>query len=297
MRCELCGPPFADRRERRQELPLIQKTDLVELDSGLIVPEHAARERQKPTCVDLFCGCGGFSLGFIEAGFQVVAAADYDFQAMVTYLVNLGAYPVNIHYVTPGDRERAVKLGEKRLIHKSRPAHRGMTGRSRAWTVTTSGCNRPPEYDPGVGHFWFGDLRSVRGRDILDAIGLQPGELDCVIGAPPCQGFTRANRYRHAGDPRNNLVFTFARLVCEIRPKTFVMENVPDMIHMSTPEGVPVVDALCRVFADGGFGTYEGIRRQLIGHEKRRAVVNAEGEKKQRKTTNRDSCLSQGNLF
>jgi DNA (cytosine-5)-methyltransferase 1 len=42
------------------------------------------------TCIDLFCGCGGFSLGMIRAGFQVVAAIDFNRQAVETCRQNLG---------------------------------------------------------------------------------------------------------------------------------------------------------------------------------------------------------------
>jgi hypothetical protein len=49
----------------------------------------------------------------------------------------------------------------------------------------------------------------------------------------------------------------------ETRPKTFVMENVPNIVNMLTPEGVPVLDAFaCQVSADG-YGDYQALRRAL----------------------------------
>src|SRR5690606_41219849 len=54
--------------------------------SGLYVPA----EERRPTAVDLFCGCGGFSLGILEAGFDVLAGVDNDCAAAQTYMVNLG---------------------------------------------------------------------------------------------------------------------------------------------------------------------------------------------------------------
>lgn len=45
--------------------------------------------RDPPTAIDLFCGCGGFSLGFINAGWNVVAALDASFDALHTYYHNL----------------------------------------------------------------------------------------------------------------------------------------------------------------------------------------------------------------
>lgn len=46
------------------------------------------KRSSKPTLIDLFCGCGGFSLGFERAGFSVVAALDSDPHAINTYEMN-----------------------------------------------------------------------------------------------------------------------------------------------------------------------------------------------------------------
>ncbi|HAG84969.1 MAG TPA: DNA (cytosine-5-)-methyltransferase, partial [Cyanobacteria bacterium UBA12227] len=53
-------------------------------------------------------------------------------------------------------------------------------------------------------------------------------EIDVVFGGPPCQGFSLIGK-RVLDDPRNSLVFHFARLVLELQPKFFVMENVRGM--------------------------------------------------------------------
>jgi DNA (cytosine-5)-methyltransferase 1 len=50
-------------------------------------------------------------------------------------------------------------------------------------------------------------------------------EIDLIFGGPPCQGFSNMG-LRDAQDPRNSLIFHFARIIREIRPKAFVMENV-----------------------------------------------------------------------
>ena len=64
-------------------------------------------------------------------------------------------------------------------------------------------------------------------------------------------------------DPRNSLVFEFARLVCEMQPKTLIMEEVPAILNMVTPDGLPVVDTFCRILEDRGFGGYDAVRRNL----------------------------------
>ena len=53
------------------------------------------------------------------------------------------------------------------------------------------------------------------------------GEIDVVVGGPPCQGFSNANRQRNQLINMNNqLVKEYVRAICELQPKAFVMENV-----------------------------------------------------------------------
>ncbi len=53
------------------------------------------------------------------------------------------------------------------------------------------------------------------------------GEIDVVIGGPPCQGFSNANRQKnHAVSQNNMLVKQYLRAILELKPKAFVMENV-----------------------------------------------------------------------
>ena len=55
------------------------------------------------------------------------------------------------------------------------------------------------------------------------------GQIDLVFGGPPCQGFSLMGK-RQLNDDRNSLVFQFYRLVKELRPRYFVMENVLGML-------------------------------------------------------------------
>ena len=55
------------------------------------------------------------------------------------------------------------------------------------------------------------------------------GQIDLVFGGPPCQGFSLIGK-RLVNDDRNSLVFQFYRLVTELSPRYFVMENVPGML-------------------------------------------------------------------
>lgn len=46
-------------------------------------------DAKHPTCIDLFCGCGGFSLGFIKTGWRVVSGVDFHPAALCNYYSNL----------------------------------------------------------------------------------------------------------------------------------------------------------------------------------------------------------------
>jgi DNA (cytosine-5)-methyltransferase 1 len=70
-----------------------------------------------------------------------------------------------------------------------------------------------------------------------------------VAGGPPCQGFSVAGR-RDPTDARNRLFREFIRVVHEVRPDYFVMENVPGILTMSQGR---VKDAILEAFADIGY--------------------------------------------
>ena len=66
------------------------------------------------------------------------------------------------------------------------------------------------------------------------AIEKKYGKIDVVIGGPPCQGFSNANRQKnHAISSNNMLVRQYVRAILELKPKAFVMENV-SMLHSET---------------------------------------------------------------
>src|SRR3954471_11326892 len=67
-----------------------------------------------------------------------------------------------------------------------------------------------------------------RGRYRHGHAGRWNGRIDLIAGGPPCQGFSLIGK-RLMNDPRNQLVFHFFRLVTALRPRYFLMENVPGM--------------------------------------------------------------------
>ena len=74
---------------------------------------------------------------------------------------------------------------------------------------------------------------SVYHGDIAEVLNILKDEkfknIDAIIGGPPCQGFSNANRQRIIDDPRNILYKYFVESLAIIRPKFFIMENVRGM--------------------------------------------------------------------
>ena len=82
---------------------------------------------------------------------------------------------------------------------------------------------------PGV-PVYHGDIGKLTGAECMRLAGnIEPGELDVLDGSPPCQGFSTAGK-RKFDDPRNSLFKEFARLISELQPRVFVMENVTGMV-------------------------------------------------------------------
>lgn len=79
---------------------------------------------------------------------------------------------------------------------------------------------------------WRKDIRELSLRKVKQQLKLRRGDLDLLAGCPPCQGFSTMrslNGKRSVEDERNNLIFQFLRFVCELLPKTIMMENVPGL--------------------------------------------------------------------
>lgn len=141
----------------------------------------------RPVAVDLFCGAGGMSLGFEQAGFDIAVAVDSD-----------------AHHVATHER------------------------------------NFP------YGKVLLRSVADVSGAELRELAG---AEIDLVFGGPPCQGFSHMG-LRDALDPRNTLVSEFARVVREVCPKAFVMENVPGM---QTGKTRPIFEHVLDSFRAAGY--------------------------------------------
>lgn len=139
-----------------------------------------------PTVIDLFCGAGGLSEGFRQAGYEVLAGNDF--------------------FEAAGDTFRTT--------------HNEAT-------------------------FLSGAIQNHHVDDFLAAAGLEAGELDVLVGGPPCQGFSVYNHQRGLHDERSSLYREYLRIVAGLRPKWVVLENVTGMTSAGGGAAVEaIVDGL-----------------------------------------------------
>lgn len=75
-----------------------------------------------------------------------------------------------------------------------------------------------------------GDITDLDPAEVLKAVGLKPGEVDLLVGGPPCQSFSTAGKRGTVQDPRGTLLWQYLRFVEYIQPKFFLMENVRGLI-------------------------------------------------------------------
>ena len=130
------------------------------------------RTMKKLKVIDLFCGSGGFTLGFLSEKYNVELAVDIDPYCQKVYQKNLP----NVRF----------------------------------------------------------ELRDISSLDKKMFAGLKP---DVVVGGPPCQGFSNANRWhKNYSDPRNLLFLKFIEFVKLIRPKMVLIENVSGILSKSNGE-------------------------------------------------------------
>ncbi len=75
------------------------------------------------------------------------------------------------------------------------------------------------------------DIMKLEPEQVMKSINLEQGELDLILGGPPCQGFS-SHRIKNAGvdDPRNALLIRYFDFVKCFKPKMFLVENVPGLL-------------------------------------------------------------------
>lgn len=100
--------------------------------------------------------------------------------------------------------------------------------------------------------FVCGDLSTIEKRDFQKFV---TEDVDVIIGGPPCQGFSLANKRRNtiSEDPRNNLFFEFVKTINWYNPKAFVMENVKGLLSMNSGQ---VIKQILNEFENAGSSGY-----------------------------------------
>lgn len=96
-------------------------------------------------------------------------------------------------------------------------------------------------------HLVEGDVRQITKADIAPYID---GEVDGIIGGPPCQSWSEAGALRGIEDARGQLFFDYIRILKEFKPKFFLAENVSGMLANRHNEAV---QNILKLFDDAGY--------------------------------------------
>lgn len=120
--------------------------------------------------------------------------------------------------------------------------------------------------------FLSGPVQDISARQLLKASGLKKGELDCLVGGPPCQAFSVYNHQRGMHDERSQLFKEYLRLVEGLNPRWVVMENVTGI--MSAGQGAAVQAILKGLKKLGYYVEHRILRAEDYGvpQERRRVV-------------------------
>lgn len=125
------------------------------------------------------------------------------------------------------------------------------------------------------------DIYDINPQELLSSLNLQSGELDLLAGGPPCQGFS-VQRIGADIDERNHLVEEYMGKVTAIRPKMFILENVPGI---EGKRGHNILhQALAKIEDAGYFIHKKTLDAQEFGVPQRRRRVVIVGERKDHKT-------------
>lgn len=86
------------------------------------------------------------------------------------------------------------------------------------------------------------DIREINLKSFFENCGLEKGELDLIVGGPPCQSFSKSsfwseNSLRGYQDERGKMIDHYMKFIQLFLPKTFLIENVPGFIYESQSDG------------------------------------------------------------
>lgn len=111
----------------------------------------------------------------------------------------------------------------------------------------------------------LGDIRDISASNLLTASKMKAGEPFLICGGPPCQPFSTAGKRLGINDPRGSLFRDFVRMIDEIRPRFFVMENVKGLTSAMLKDesgistGTKVLDIILDEFNKLNYQTVYGV--------------------------------------
>ncbi len=161
---------------------------------GQVFTDARAEKAPPIRSVDAFCGCGGLTLGAMQAAiamgrrFESIAAIDVDEQGLEVHKANFGT---------------------KNILHANASSLVD-------WHVSGDGEGAEFAYPPEI---------------VDESMAQEVGKIDLLLAGPPCQGHSNLNNRTRREDPRNLLYITAVALGVALRARAIVIENVPDVIN------------------------------------------------------------------
>ncbi len=108
------------------------------------------------------------------------------------------------------------------------------------------------------------DIVKISEKDIKK-LKVEFGEIDGIIGGPPCQGFSTMGKMDPT-DPRNSMFMEFVRFVRILKPKFFLMENVRALLSARNHKQEKVIDIIIKEFEKSGYNvSYKVLRAANYG--------------------------------
>jgi DNA (cytosine-5)-methyltransferase 1 len=117
---------------------------------------------------------------------------------------------------------------------------------------------------------WRADLSKISPHSLLERSGLNLGDVDLLVGGPPCQGFSSAGA-KDWNDPRNILLRSFVEIVTSLMPTWFIMENVEGLLTANN--GIFIIEAITRFLRAGYWLRAKKIYMERYGLPQRRKRV------------------------
>ena len=117
-----------------------------------------------------------------------------------------------------------------------------------------------------------GDIAKVRSDEILELAGARRGEVDVVIGGPPCQPFSKAGYWatgdsRRLDDPRAGTLTAYMRVVEDTLPRAFLLENVGGLAFSGKSEGLQLLIRQIRRINERTRSNYQPVVKVMRAEE------------------------------